>query len=61
MIRVALKYRVQPRCEINNPSEALYYIDLGVKHFCIGDELYNNMTYWTKTGGEMKKMADMLK
>jgi 2-keto-3-deoxy-L-rhamnonate aldolase RhmA len=34
MIRAALKHGVQPRCEINSPDEAQYYIDLGVKHFC---------------------------
>jgi 2-keto-3-deoxy-L-rhamnonate aldolase RhmA len=61
MIRVALRHGVQPRCEINSPVEAQYYIDLGVKHFCIGDELRNNMTYWTKTCGDMKKIADALK
>lgn len=61
MIRVALKHGVQPRCEINSPSEAQYYIDLGVRHFCIGDELRNNMTYWNNIGGEMKKIAGSLK
>jgi 2-keto-3-deoxy-L-rhamnonate aldolase RhmA len=61
MIKVALKHGIQPRCEINHPSEAQYYIDLGVKHFCIGDELRNNMTYWNNVGGEMKKIADALK
>lgn len=61
MIEVALRHGVQPRCEINQPSEAQYYIDLGVRHFCIGDELRTNMIYWRNIGGEMKKIADDLK
>lgn len=58
MIRVALKHGVQPRCEINTADEAQYYIDLGVKHFCLGDELRNNMTYWNNMGGALKAIVD---
>lgn len=61
MIQVALSHGVQPRCEIDTVEEAKYYIDLGVKHFSIGDELRNNMKYWTNVGGAMKKLADTLK
>jgi 2-keto-3-deoxy-L-rhamnonate aldolase RhmA len=60
MIETALRHGVQPRCEINHPSEADYYIQLGVRHFCIGDELRNNLTYWSKTGGEMRRIAQAL-
>jgi 2-keto-3-deoxy-L-rhamnonate aldolase RhmA len=42
MIQIALAHGVQARCEINAPSDAQYYIDLGVRHFCLGDELRNN-------------------
>lgn len=61
MIRVALKHGVQPRCEIFTAEEAKYYTELGVKHFCIGDEMRICMTYWDKVGGEMRKLADALK
>ncbi len=57
MIRVALRYGVQPRCEINRPDEAARYIALGVRHFCIGDELRNNMIYWRDIGGAMREIA----
>lgn len=60
MIRIALKHGVQPRCEINSADEAKYYIDLGVRHFCIGDELRNNMTYWNNVGGALKEIVDTL-
>ena len=58
--RQALKHGVQPRCEINSADEAKYYIDLGVRHFCIGDELRNNMTYWNNVGGALKEIVDTL-
>ena len=46
--------------EINSADEAKYYIDLGVRHFCIGDELRNNMTYWNNVGGALKEIVDTL-
>ncbi|MGE4484478.1 MAG: HpcH/HpaI aldolase/citrate lyase family protein [Oscillospiraceae bacterium] len=58
MIEVAIKHGVQPRCEINTAEEAKYYIDLGVKHFCLGDELRNNSNYWSKVGGALKNVVD---
>ena len=61
MIEVALAHSVQPRCEINSPDDAKYYIDLGVRHFCLGDELGNNMAYWTKQGGSLRSIAKGLK
>lgn len=61
MIQVALKHGVQPRCEINSADDAKYYIDLGVKHFCLGDELGNNMTYWKNAGGAMRELANSIK
>ena len=60
VIEVALRHGVQPRCEINSADEAKYYIDLGVRHFCIGDELRNNMTYWNNVGGALKEIVDTL-
>ncbi len=61
MIKVALAHGVQPRCEINSPDDARYYIDLGVRHFCLGDELRTNMVYWTKQGGALRSIVAELK
>ena len=60
MIQIALAHGVQPRCEINAPSDAQYYIDLGVRHFCLGDELRNNMIYWTQQGGALRDIVTKL-
>jgi 2-keto-3-deoxy-L-rhamnonate aldolase RhmA len=54
VIEIALENNVQPRCEINNATEADYYIRLGVKHFSLGDELRNNIIYWEKEGTSLK-------
>ena len=36
----ALAAGIPPRAEIVEPSEAAYYLDQGVRHFCIGTDLY---------------------
>jgi len=61
MIRVALSHGVQPRCEINSPEEAAYYVELGVRHFCLGDELRTNMVYWSRQGGALRSIVKELK
>jgi len=51
MIRTSLERGVVPRAEINNVEEAFEYIDLGVRHFSIGNEL-RILHDWLKRGGE---------
>ena len=60
VIEVALRHGVQPRCEINSPEEAQYYIDLGVKHFCLGDECYILNAFWNNSGKSIREIADKL-
>lgn len=60
MIQTALAHNIAPRCEINSPEEADYYIKLGVRHFCLGDELRNNMTYWNTAGGGLRDIVNKL-
>jgi 4-hydroxy-2-oxoheptanedioate aldolase len=47
---------VQPRAEINSPDEARYYLDLGVRHFCIGTDI-SILFQWLKTNGEGLRKA----
>lgn len=58
MIEVALKHGVQPRVEVSSLEEAEYYKKLGVKHFCILDQMDILMAAWKGTCGDVKKMAD---
>lgn len=55
-IEVALKNGVQPRCEIGTADEAKYYIDLGVKHFSIGDQFKVIQAFWNKEGDKMQQV-----
>lgn len=55
MIEVALAHGVQPRCEIYSPEEAEYYKELGVKHFCIADELKILANVWAQKGRELRE------
>jgi 2-keto-3-deoxy-L-rhamnonate aldolase RhmA len=58
MIQMALKMGVAPRVEINNPQDAETYLNMGVKHFCLGTDvtiLYN----WCRDNGAL--MRDMFK
>lgn len=61
VIEVALKNGVEPRCEINTVEAAKYYIDLGVRHFCLGDQTRILNTYWRGEGAKMRQVADELK
>nr|WP_325297365.1 aldolase/citrate lyase family protein [uncultured Dysosmobacter sp.] len=55
-IEVALKKGVQPRCEIFSAEDAKYYLDLGVRHFCLGDQIKILRTYWTSEGAVLRDL-----
>lgn len=60
MIKVALKHGVQPRCEIQSAKDADYYAELGVRHFCLGDQCKILKGYWEEQGKEMKRVIEGL-
>ena len=51
MIELALKKGVQPRVEIDTVEQAKEYIDMGVRHFCIGTDLVT-IYQWCQPNGE---------
>ena len=51
VIETALKMGIAPRAEISHPDEAQEYLDLGVKHFCIGTDV-SILFDWFKANGE---------
>ena len=53
-IKTALKYGVRPRAEINSPEAAKRYIELGVKDFNIGGEIWNLTTMWSNHGSGLR-------
>ncbi|MFP3042195.1 aldolase/citrate lyase family protein [Treponema primitia] len=60
MIKVALKHGVTPRCEIPTPEAASYYIDLGVRHFSLGDQLAKLKQFWNGDGKKIREIANSL-
>lgn len=60
MIETALKHGVQPRCEIPNAEAAQYYIDLGVRHFSVGDQVNVLKGFWNTQGSKMREIANKL-
>ena len=56
-IETALKKGIHPRAEIAEPGEAARYLEMGVKHFCIGWDVDILHSYW-RTRGEA--MHDLL-
>lgn len=60
MIRAALAHNIAPRCEIQRPEEAEYYMRLGVRHFSLGDQLRKLQELWTDDGAVLRSRADSL-
>lgn len=60
VIETALRHGVQPRCEINTVEAARPYIELGVRHFCLGDQTRTLNMFWKGEGGKLRSVADAL-
>jgi 4-hydroxy-2-oxoheptanedioate aldolase len=57
VIETALAMGIHPRAEIDHPSQAERYLEMGVRHFCIGNDM--QILYdWYKSSG--KGMAELL-
>jgi 2-keto-3-deoxy-L-rhamnonate aldolase RhmA len=56
VIETCLKHGIPPRIEVNHPEKAKPYLDMGVRHFCIGTDIV--IVYdWMKANGEqMRKL-----
>ena len=48
---------IRPRCEITSPEAAQYYKDLGVRDFCLNDEMSALRRFWFNEG---KKLRDLV-
>ena len=53
-IETALKKGLHPRVELRDPSQAAKYLDMGVKHFCIGWDVRILADWWDTKGAEMR-------
>jgi len=55
-IDLALKKGLHPRVELRDPSQAGKYLEMGVKHFCIGWDVRILADWWDSKGAEMRGM-----
>jgi 2-keto-3-deoxy-L-rhamnonate aldolase RhmA len=55
-IQTAPKKGLHPRVELRDPSQAARYLEMGVKHFCIGWDVRILADWWDTKGAEMRKL-----
>lgn len=60
VIKKSIEYDVAPRIEIGQPEEAKRYIDLGVRHFCMGWDRFIYQSSLTQLGEGLRKIVDPL-
>ena len=60
VIKKSLEYGLHPRIEIGTVDQAQRYVDLGVRHFCIGWDRFIYHAGLTQIGEGMRKLVDTL-
>jgi 2-keto-3-deoxy-L-rhamnonate aldolase RhmA len=58
VIETALRMGIAPRAELSDPEQAQKYLDMGVKHFCVGTDV-SILFNWFKQAGQ--QMSTLLK
>jgi 4-hydroxy-2-oxoheptanedioate aldolase len=58
VFETSLQMGVPPRAEINTADEAKYYLDLGVRHFCIGTDINILFNWWRDQGDPLRKALE---
>ncbi len=48
---------IQPRAEIGAFREAQRYLDMGVRHFCMGADVGILYNYWRKEGEGLRNIV----
>jgi 4-hydroxy-2-oxoheptanedioate aldolase len=54
VIETALAKGIQPRAEIASPDQADRYLDMGVKHFCVGTDMSILFDWFRDNGAQMR-------
>ena len=58
VIEKSIAFGIPPRIEISEPDEAKRYVDLGVRHFCIGWDRFIYQASLMRLGKEMSKILE---
>lgn len=54
----SIKMGIPPRAEINTADQAKYYLDMGVRHFCIGTDINILHGWWKSQGDALRKAIE---
>ena len=57
VIKIAIEMGVTPRPSINAPEQVAQYMELGVKHFCMGNDLINLYSWVNKNFEELRSLV----
>jgi len=60
VILKCLEHQIAPRVEISEVDQAKRYIDLGVRHFCIGWDRFILQAGLTKLGDGLRKLTEAI-
>jgi 2-keto-3-deoxy-L-rhamnonate aldolase RhmA len=58
VVEASLAAGVQPRAEINTPDAAKYYLDMGVRHFCMATDINILHGWWKANGEELRRAVE---
>jgi 2-keto-3-deoxy-L-rhamnonate aldolase RhmA len=56
VFETALRMGVAPRAEISSVDQAKHYLDMGVRHFCLGTEISILYGWWKNNGDALRKV-----
>jgi 4-hydroxy-2-oxoheptanedioate aldolase len=59
IFKTALSKGVQPRAEINHPDQAAEYVEMGVKHFAIGTDLFMIRDWLLERAGGLRGLLGL--
>jgi 4-hydroxy-2-oxoheptanedioate aldolase len=57
VLETAREFGVPARAEIGSVDQARYYLDLGVRHFCLGTDLSILYEWWKANGDALRKVV----
>jgi 4-hydroxy-2-oxoheptanedioate aldolase len=60
VIQKSLEYGIHPRTELGSVEQAKRYLDMGVRHFCIGWDRFILRQQLVSLGTGMRKLTDRL-
>jgi 4-hydroxy-2-oxoheptanedioate aldolase len=60
VVETAHSHGVPARAEMFHPRDAGRYVDLGIRHFCVGVDVRILHDYFTEQGAEMRELLDSM-